>query len=160
MKARTVLSTWNGALAMVLALLVVAPALAQEKRGLTVEEVLAADSDGDGFLDYQELLAGSNPFDAENIPDAAPKAQAGTEQGIIAQSGVPSPTCRAGFRQVGTLCIDTTVQNPDQFPNVMFYCQNRRARVATYGDLYYVYWTRIDLRGPSITPMGCGSGLG
>ena len=82
MKTRTVLSTWNGALAMVLALLVVAPALAQEKKGLTVEEALAADSDGDGFRDYQELLAGSDPFDAENIPDAAPKAQQGPSRGL------------------------------------------------------------------------------
>lgn len=146
MKAKTFLSTWSGALTVALALLVVAPALAQQEGVLTAEEMLAADSDGDGFRDYQELLGGSDPFDAENIPDAAPRVTAQTKQEIIAHSGVPNPTCRTGFWQVGTLCIDSTIQSPDQFANVMFYCQNRRARVATYGDLYYVYWNAIGLR--------------
>jgi hypothetical protein len=110
------------------------------------QELLAVDSDGDGFLDYQELLAGSDPFDAESIPDAAPKVKEQAKRGIVAQSGVPSPACRAGFQPIGTLCIDNVVQSPDHFANVLFYCQNRRARVATYGDLYYVYWTAIHLR--------------
>ena len=137
MKAKTVVWTWSKVFAVVFALLVVAPAWAQ------TEEILTADSDGDGFRDYQELLAGSDPFDAEDIPDAAPRV---TAQATQEMSGVPSATCRPGFGQIGTLCIDSTVQSPDHFANVLFYCQNRRARVAAYGDLYYVYWNAIHLR--------------
>jgi hypothetical protein len=82
--------------------------------------------------------------DIDGVPVTPPKLQTSSVQSL---SGVPSPTCRAGFRQIGnTLCISSDVQAADHFANVLFYCQDKRARVASYGDLYYLYWYAQSLR--------------
>jgi hypothetical protein len=82
--------------------------------------------------------------DIDGVPMMPPKLEKPSMQ---SNAAVPSPTCRAGFRQIGnTLCISSDVQSADQFPNALFYCQDKRARVASYGDLYYLYWYARFLR--------------
>jgi len=54
--------------------------------------------------------------------------------------GFPTAACREGFIQAGPrLCITQAVQQAAQFDTAMVRCRNKRARVATYGDLYYLY---------------------
>ena len=54
--------------------------------------------------------------------------------------GFPTAICRVGFIQAGPrLCITQAVQNAAQFDTAMVRCRNKRARIATYGDLYYLY---------------------
>ena len=54
--------------------------------------------------------------------------------------GFPTTICRTGFVSAGPrLCINQFVQNAAQFDTAMNNCRNQRARVATYGDLYYLY---------------------
>src|SRR5215510_362828 len=85
------------------------------------------------------LAQSGEVVDVDGVPLLPPKLQ--EPAALVTAADVPSPTCRGGFRQIGnTLCISSDVQSADQFPNAMFYCQDKRARVASYGDLYYLYW--------------------
>ena len=54
--------------------------------------------------------------------------------------GFPATSCRPGFQQIGQrLCISISAFNERPFDEAMRTCRNSRARVATYGDLYYLY---------------------
>lgn len=56
-----------------------------------------------------------------------------------------SAACRSGFVAVGSrLCIDANVRPATRYHNALVLCRDRRARVATYGDLRYLY-TRSSL---------------
>jgi len=52
----------------------------------------------------------------------------------------PSGACRAGFREAGSrMCITTNTANASTFANALVYCKDRLSRVASYGDLRYLY---------------------
>ena len=59
--------------------------------------------------------------------------------------GFPAATCRTGFREVGRLCISINAFNARRFDEAVRTCRNQRARVASYGDLYYLYRTNSSL---------------
>ncbi|MGR9107674.1 MAG: hypothetical protein ACU843_12155 [Gammaproteobacteria bacterium] len=73
--------------------------------------------------------------------------------GVVSAAGFPTAACRPGFIQAGPrLCIDQFVQAATNFDEAMNRCRNRRAYVASYGDLYYLYRnTALD---PSYNPSG------
>lgn len=49
-------------------------------------------------------------------------------------------TCRSGFTAAGSrLCIHNNVRSARSYANAEVYCKDRRARVANYGDLRYLY---------------------
>jgi hypothetical protein len=48
--------------------------------------------------------------------------------------------CRTGFQPAGQrLCISVNAHSPRTYANAMTYCRDRRSRVASYGDLRYLY---------------------
>ena len=97
-----------------------------------------------GTMSAPILAQSGEPGDIDGVLLMPPNLQEPSAQLL---GDVSSPTCRAGFRQVGnTLCISSDVQPADQVANAMFYCQDKRARVASYGDLYYLYWYATSLR--------------
>lgn len=54
--------------------------------------------------------------------------------------GFPTNFCRPGYIPVGPrLCISQFVQSANYFDDAIVNCRNQRGRVATYGDLYYLY---------------------
>ena len=97
------------------------------------------DTDGDGFPDLTESLELTNPFDATNYPGSDMPAEK-ADEGEVADPGFPATSCRSGYRQAGSrLCISTNVHNARSYANAMVYCRDRRGRVASYGDLRYLY---------------------
>jgi len=98
--------------------------------------VVLTDTDGDGFPDLTESIELTNPLDPADYPgsDVPEAADEGTDPGF------PATSCRSGYRQAGTrLCISTNVLNAASYANAMVYCRDRRGRVASYGDLRYLY---------------------
>lgn len=64
-----------------------------------------------------------------------------------------SDECQSGFTAVGTrVCISSNAAAPRTFANAQVYCRDRRARVADYGDLRYVF-VRSALD-PAYNPQG------
>ena len=62
-----------------------------------------------------------------------------TSMGVVC---FPATSCRPNYRQVGSrLCISTNVQDAARFEVAMQRCRNQLGRVATYGDLFYLYIT-------------------
>lgn len=58
----------------------------------------------------------------------------------VAAVGFPTAACRPGYIQAGPrLCMSQFVQNAASFANAMVSCRNQRGRVASYGDLRYLY---------------------
>ncbi len=101
----------------------------------------AVDTDGDTFPDVTEKLGGTDPFDAKDYPGAdmnkGKKSTKITPQNV---AGFPAASCRSGFRQAGSrLCISRLVQNAARYDIAILLCRDQRARVATYGDLFYLY---------------------
>ena len=48
--------------------------------------------------------------------------------------------CRSGFMPAGSrLCISTNANSARSYANAMVFCRDRRSRVASYGDLRYLY---------------------
>ncbi len=48
--------------------------------------------------------------------------------------------CRAGFQPAGArLCVSVNAHNAQTYANATTYCRDRRSRVASYGDLRYLY---------------------
>lgn len=59
---------------------------------------------------------------------------------VFAEAAFPAGACRPGYIQAGPrLCISQFVQGAAQFDTAMRLCRNQFGRVATYGDLYYLY---------------------
>lgn len=59
---------------------------------------------------------------------------------LASAGSVPVASCPSGFRQIGQrLCINSLRNSAKVFHVAQFLCQNQGARVATYGDLSYVY---------------------
>lgn len=91
------------------------------------------DSDGDGIPDVIEAFEETDPLDAEDYP-GRPTAR---RQGRI---GVPTPSCGFSNRQVGNvMCISFTPFSARPFSNAVLTCTSLKARVATYGDLFFLY---------------------
>lgn len=98
--------------------------------------VALSDTDGDGFPDLTESLEMTNPLDASNYP-GSDMPEAADEAG---EPGFPASSCRSGYREAGSrLCISTNVHDARSYANAMVYCRDRRGRVASYGDLRYLY---------------------
>jgi hypothetical protein len=109
------------------------------------------DSDGDTFPDVTEELGGTDPFDASDYPGSEIDSSADIQvkslsKDQIASSGFPTSSCRSGFRQAGArLCISTNAQNATRYDAAAYRCRAKRARVATYEDLIYLYvYTSLD----------------
>ncbi len=101
----------------------------------TDRKVVLTDTDQDGFPDLTESLEATNPFDDTSYPgsDMPDADEAG-------DPGFPATACRSGYRQAGTrLCISTNVHNAGTYANAIVSCRDRRGRVASYGDLRYLY---------------------
>lgn len=122
--------------------------LAAEEMFDTDTQTLLQDTDGDGYPDKTEQIGGTDPFDATDYPgsgDTQTTSPQSVSKGgsLISPSnvaGFPTSSCRPGFRQAGArLCISTNVQNADRFDQAVHFCRDQRARVATYGDLFYLY---------------------
>jgi hypothetical protein len=95
--------------------------------------VLLVDTDGDGFPDLTESIEMTNPLDANDYPGSDAPDEA-------ADPGFPATSCRSGYRQAGSrLCISPNVHNAKTYANAIVYCRDRRGRVASYGDLRYLY---------------------
>jgi hypothetical protein len=61
---------------------------------------------------------------------------------LASAGSVPVASCPSGFRQIGDrLCVNSLKNAARIFQVAQLTCQNRGARVATYGDLFYVYAT-------------------
>lgn len=105
------------------------------------------DSDGDGTPDLTEIQEQTNPLDAEEYP-GAPAADFQPRS-----SGVPTPSCPTGFRNIGqSFCMSALPISARQFPVAVLTCKSARARVATYGDLFTLYvGTELD---PLYNPLG------
>jgi hypothetical protein len=98
------------------------------------------DSDNDGYADVTEKQEGSDPFNAEDTPILGENNE--PQDGIQIQGAVPAPTCRFGFRTIGNdLCISSSPISARHFFVAQLTCQNQKTRVATYGDLTYVYFS-------------------
>lgn len=110
----------------------------------TDRNVVLKDTDGDGFPDLTEALEQTNPLDAQDypgsgIPTGDEYDSEATAEGI-ADPGFPAGNCRSGYRQVSSrLCISINVHNAASYANAMVYCRDRLGRVASYGDLRYLY---------------------
>lgn len=107
----------------------------------TDRSVSLVDSDGDGFPDLTEALEMTNPLDAQSYPGSdIPTADAYGADDAAADPGFPAASCRSGYRQAGSrLCISTNVHNAASYANAMVFCRDRLGRVASYGDLRYLY---------------------
>jgi hypothetical protein len=135
----------------------IAPVFAQESIPDALPEVVDADalpdgdvvfedSDKDGYPDVTEDEEGTDPFDPQDTPIIRMvEEQEGTVQ---TKAAVPAPGCRAGFLQAGTdLCISADPISARQFNVAMITCQGQKARVASYGDLSFVYLaSQLDAR--------------
>jgi hypothetical protein len=103
-------------------------------RGVTL-----IDSDGDSFPDLTESIELTNPYDAASYPGSDLPEEI-DEASDFADPGFPASSCRSGYRQAGSrLCISTNVHNAASYANALVYCRDRRGRVASYGDLRYLY---------------------
>jgi hypothetical protein len=112
-----------------------------------MDVLLQDDSDGDGTPDITEVQEQTDPLDAEDYP-GAPAADFQTRS-----SGVPVASCPTGFRSIANLfCISNNPLTARQFPTAVFTCRVARARIATYTDLFMVYF-RADLI-PFYNPLG------
>ena len=59
---------------------------------------------------------------------------------VLPQVGFPATSCRGGYRQVGErLCISFSPRPAQSYANAMVVCRDQRGRVASYGDLRYLY---------------------
>jgi len=128
---------WTLALGLALTLTTSSVARPQEPTvdiEAALEVLLEEDSDNDGTPDLTEIQEQTNPLDAEESP-RAPAADVQARS-----SGVPTPSCPTGFRNIGqTLCISALPISARQFPVAVLTCKSARARVATYGDLFTLY---------------------
>ncbi|MDJ0662852.1 MAG: hypothetical protein QNJ42_25695 [Crocosphaera sp.] len=100
------------------------------------------DSDGDSFPDLTESIEGTNPLDPQDYPGAGLEVEKSLEKPSVpsARVGFPTTFCRSGYRAAGSrLCISTNVLNATTAGNADVFCRDRRGRVATYGDLRYLY---------------------
>ncbi len=115
------------------------PDVTEEQRAMfdTDRGVALIDTDGDGFPDLTESIELPNPLDANDYPGSdAPEVEADEAE----DPGFPAGSCRFGYRQAGSrLCISTNVHNATSYANAIVYCRDRRGRVASYGDLRYLY---------------------
>lgn len=131
--------------------LLAGPAVAQEpvetadERMFDTDRGIAlSDSDEDSFPDLTESLEGTNPLDATDYPgsdflDESGQADVDSD-GEEADVGFPAVSCRSGYRQASSrLCISTNVHDARSFANASTFCRDRRGRVASYGDLRYLY---------------------
>ena len=132
-------------LAFAISVLSTAPFLQAEELVSAKEDSLdqLIDSDGDSFPDLTEKLGGTDPFDISDFPGSETLAE---EKALTAAAGFPTATCRSGFRQAGArLCISSTTQNAARYEVASYRCRAKRARVATYEDLMYLYvYTSLD----------------
>ena len=92
------------------------------------------DTDGDGTVDLSEEIGGTDPYDATVYPGSD------SEPVIEDKVGFPSTSCRSGFRSASSrLCISIDERNATRYYYATTYCRDRRARVCTYEDMYYLY---------------------
>jgi hypothetical protein len=107
----------------------------------TDRHLLLEDTDGDRYPDLTESLERTNPLDPKSYPGS--QQEVTSEEMTDAErfgADFPVPFCRAGFQQAGArLCISTNLLNAESFANAMVICRDRFARVASYGDLRYLY---------------------
>lgn len=126
------------------------PVFAQESVSDTLPDVVDADalpdgevfedSDNDGYPDVTEDEEGTDPFDPEDNPIIRMVEQ--QEGAIQTKAAVPAEQCRRTFRQIGNdLCINERPQRALGFHQAMINCRIQKARVATYGDLSFIYLT-------------------
>lgn len=132
-------------------LLMPSSALAQVEGGLlntaisnfdTDRGIQVIDTDGDDFPDLTESIEGTNPLDSRDYPGAELDIEGLVEKPLVSSqmSGFPTTSCRSGYRQAGSrLCISRNVLNATTAGNAQVFCRDRRGRVATYGDLRYLY---------------------
>ena len=97
------------------------------------------DSDNDGYADVTEEQEDSDPYNPEDTPIHGENNE--FQEGLQIQGAVPAPTCRSSFRNIGSgLCISLTPISARFFFVAQLTCQNLKARIATYGDLTFVYF--------------------
>ena len=104
--------------------------------------VVLKDMDGDGFPDLTESIEMTNPLDASDYPGSEAMEVTDVIDTVddAADPGFPASSCRSGYRQVGSrLCISPNVHNARTYANALTFCRDRRGRVASYGDLRYLY---------------------
>lgn len=117
----------------------------------------SVDTDGDTYIDADERYLGTDPHDSTDYPGSGSRGHDSAKRTVesapeetipddkagnttLNASGFPTTTCRSGYRAIYTrLCISTTAYNARRFFDAVNYCRARRGRVATYGDLYYLY---------------------
>jgi hypothetical protein len=132
-----------------------APVFAQESTPDALPEVVDADalpdgevgsedSDNDGFPDVTEDQEGTDPFDPQDTPIIRMVEE--QEGEFQTKAAVPADRCHQTndnhFRQIGNeLCISRNPISARRFDVAMVTCQNLKARVATYGDLSFIFLT-------------------
>ena len=85
------------------------------------------DSDGDALPDVIEILQGRDPA----VPDK-PQPEANFE----------GSACQPGFAPAGTnsrLCVEVAANNAVRFDTAAEHCQQKEARICSYGDFYYFF---------------------
>jgi hypothetical protein len=91
------------------------------------------DSDNDGITDIIEALEQTDPLD----PEDSPGRPAARER---PQSGVPTSSCDFSERLIdNVMCISSAPFSARSFSRAVLTCTSSKARVATYGDLFFLY---------------------
>jgi hypothetical protein len=115
---------------------------AQEEMYDTDTGTWLVDTDGDTFPDLTEERRGTNPLDGKDFPGAELQVPNEEETSMKPAnvSGFPTGSCRPGYIQAGPrLCISQKPRDENYYDDAIVDCRKQGGRVATYGDLYYLY---------------------
>lgn len=89
------------------------------------------------LLSVAPTLAQEQPTASRSVVSKDPKNVLKSQGAVEADHGVPSTFCRAGYVQQGTWLCMADARGPNSFANAMLDCMDSGGRVADYHDWRY-----------------------